>query len=43
MVKLCTKYLNYATMQQYQQEERSLIARRYSVRRSPASAPCSAP
>lgn len=29
VVRLCTKVLNYATMQQYQQEERTLIARRY--------------
>ena len=29
VVQLCTRYLNYATMQQYQQEERSLIGRRY--------------
>lgn len=29
VVRLCTKYLNYATMQQYQQEERALIARRF--------------
>lgn len=29
VVRLCTKHLNYATMQQYQQEERTLIARRY--------------
>ncbi len=29
VVKLCTRCLNYATMQQYQHEERSLIARRY--------------
>lgn len=34
VVKLCTKYLNYATMQQYQQEERSLIARRYLSEKS---------
>jgi len=34
VVKLCTKYLNYATQQQYQQEERSLIARRYLTERS---------
>ncbi|TLD69676.1 hypothetical protein FEM03_17120 [Phragmitibacter flavus] len=29
VVQMCTKYLNYATMQQYQQEERTLIARRF--------------
>ncbi len=29
VVQLCTKFLNYATMQQYQQEERTLIARRF--------------
>jgi hypothetical protein len=29
VVKLCTKYLNLETMQQYQQEERSLIGRRF--------------
>jgi hypothetical protein len=34
VVKLCTKVLNYATQQQYQQEERSLIARRYMAEKS---------
>ena len=29
VVDLCTKVLNYATAEQYQQEERSLIARRF--------------
>ena len=34
VVQLCTRYLNYATMQQYQQEERSLIARRFLSEKS---------
>lgn len=34
VVQLCTRYLNYATMQQYQKEERSLIQRRYVAERS---------
>jgi len=33
VVRLCTEVLNYATMQQYQQEERTLIARRYIAER----------
>lgn len=34
VVNLCTKYLNLATAQQYQQEERSLIARRFLAEKS---------
>lgn len=34
VVQLCTRYLNYATMQQYQKEERSLIERRYRAESS---------
>ena len=33
VVNLCTKYLNLATAEQYQQEERSLIARRFLAER----------
>jgi hypothetical protein len=33
VVDLCTKVLNYATAEQYQQEERSLIARRFLAER----------
>ncbi len=34
VVSLCTRYINLATAQQYQQEERSLIARRFLSEKS---------